>query len=431
MVDSARHWHVAGSSWLGRAIAGGMQFLSLGLLLRLLGADQFAAFGLLYALLGWASLVDLGTGSSVQNGLSTRRASGRQGHDLVGAAATIIGCSLISGLVLLALLAPSAGPAYLDSIESLNAGEQAAAFFIAGMLALLSGAGSIVLRVWYAEDRGHWSNLLPALAATAGCAALWWLGSQGRPSLQACLVVMMAPMAILSISSLAFRLVEVRWREVFTRKTFAEVMQRAWKFWLFALIAAVVLQMDALVISQTLTPADIAAYTLASKCFGIVLILYSGLMSAIWPTLSEYAATDNSVRFQALMATSLKIGIGLTAVATLVLAFTLEPLARWLDTGTGSELHFPLSLFLAFGAYLLLRMWTDVHATALQSLTLLRPFWIWVPAQAAITAAAMLLFIPWMGISGVVAGLLAGSASTVAWALPRALAIAMRTGVRP
>jgi hypothetical protein len=81
-------------------------------------------------------------------------------------------------------------------------------------------------------------------------------------------------------------------------------------------------------------------------------------------------------------------------------------------------LEAPSALLLLAGGYQVLRVWTDTFAMMLQSMSLLRPFWLLVPLQAIASVMLQIWLVPQFGLYGTFIGLTLSFLLTVSWGLP-------------
>jgi len=75
-------------------------------------------------------------------------------------------------------------------------------------------------------------------------------------------------------------------------------------------------------------------------------------------------------------------------------------------------------LIIIFGFYYLIRIWTDTYAMVLQSVSILKPFWILVPIQALISLFGQIYFVRMYRLNGILYGLILSFLLTVSWGLP-------------
>lgn len=415
-----RHVLVAGSGWAARLVTAVVQLVAVRLLLQNLGLDGYAVFALLTGLQGWFLLADLGLGVSLQNHVSEARARAESTAPVLLAGRLIALALLLLTIVALYFAAPGLSALLLRPFPFLGDVAKADLLFLSGTLSIGFCVGSIVYKVWYAEQRGYLANMLPAIAATLGLAGIWAVSSlPAGARLTASLVAFIGPTALLPLAVLGrqawkgLRETAPSWP---TRRLLANLGRRAAAFWAFAVMAAITLQVDYIVLSQFLAPADIALYALTTKVYGLAFFFYNALLMALWPVFAELLARRRVDAVRSHLRLYLELGVGYMVVSTVAMIWLMPAAVRLL--APGQALLPPAALIVGMGVYYTVRVWCDTFATLLQSMSRLRPFWLLVPAQALLSAALQWVLAPRFGLPGVVAGLTLSFLFTVAWALP-------------
>jgi O-antigen/teichoic acid export membrane protein len=421
-----RHFHVAphvlvaASGWASRVVTAIVQLVAVRILLQNLGLDGYAVFALLTGLQGWFLLADFGFGVSVQNHVSEVRAAEAPSAPVLLAGRMIALALLVPTIAVLYVAAPWIAATLLRPFPFLGQAAKADLIFLSGALSIGFGIGSIVYKVWYAEQRGYLANMLPAAASLLGLAGVWsvgWLPTEFR--LTASLAAFVGPTALLPLVVLSRQACKGLNKAALNRPTRAllfDLSRRAAAFWAFAVMAAITLQVDYIVLSQFLGPADIALYTLTTKVYGLSFFFYSVLLVALWPVFAELLARRQVDEARAQVNRYICLGIGYMVVCTFAMLWLMPEAVHLL--APGHSLLPSAALILGMGAYYLMRIWCDTFATVLQSMSRLRPFWLLVPAQALLSVGLQWVLAPRFGLLGVVTGLTLSFALTVAWALP-------------
>jgi O-antigen/teichoic acid export membrane protein len=413
------HVVVALSAWANRGCGAALQLYGIRSVLGLLGNDQFAAFALITGLLNWYALCDLGFGFGAQNRVSERRLRGEPYQ-------VEVQCALRVGLVMfmfvagaLYLFGDALGAQYLQRAQ-VPADQLARAFFLGGLLMAASGTCAIIYKVWYGELRGELANLLSAAAALLSIAGLWRLSSVDVPDkLEVALLIYLGPAA-------AVPLIATLWRIVRTpahspRPCLASLRTLAGpagKFWTFALLSALVLNVDYVVMSQVLDAQAITEYTVLTKILGFGLTLYVAFMMALWPVMTGLAANGEWYLIRRYLRRHLVAGMLGIGVATIGFMEFRRELGALLSFD-GSVI--PTSVIAFAGIYFLIRVWTDTFSITLQSMGDMGPLIRWVPAQALLSVACQFSLAAEFGIGGIFGGLAVSFLLTVSWALPRAV----------
>jgi len=402
------------------------------ILLNSLGLENYAVFMLLTGLVGWFALVDMGIGVSVQNYISELRAKNQPYRALIAAGGILAMLLLFGTVIMLYFISPHIAPLFLKQFSFLSDAEKTKLFFLTGALSIGSGVGGIIYKVWYAEQKGYLSNIVPAVASGVGFIGLLLVRQAPvGERLFLSLTVFMTPTAFLPLAALVCQQLMNGPQHYLGTEFFSivvQIMKRGLRFWLFALMAAGVLQIDYIVMSQFLDSHAITSYSISTKIFSFGFFIYSAILLALWPIFAEHIARRQWDAIRQYLKKYLIFGFIFMFVYTALLVWLMPVAVRVL--APKENIVIPLGFILVLGAYQMLRVWTDTFSTLLLSMNDLAPFWILVPLQALISAGLQWILAPRFGIYGIVWGLIGSFVCTVAWGLPLAARRNYRLGMR-
>lgn len=414
---AARIWLVAGGGWIGRGVQVAAQLVSVRILTDSLGTDGYGAFAVLASLVGWLALTDFSIAVSVQNYLSERRAAGEAADDVVVTGAVLSAAAALLAATLALLAGPWLAGLLLGNFSFLSPQERTLAFFAIVLPGIGTALGNLGYRIWFAQHRGYLSNLLPAAGTVLGTAGIWVLAHVQPPNALAWnTLVFYAPLTLLALGSLIGLARVARRSHGVQPRLFRPILRRSASFWLFGIAAALVLQVDYIIIAQILPPQDIVIYNITSKIFALVFFVYTALLQAIWPVCSEAIARDDWAQVFSTTRKYLAIGIGFALACgagfLLVNRWVVALIAPTLGT------QIPSVVVVLFTLYISIRIWTDTFGMVLQSMNYLRVFWIAVPLQAALSIGLQIAGARLLGLPGVIIALSLCFLLTVAWILP-------------
>jgi O-antigen/teichoic acid export membrane protein len=422
---------VAGSAWASRIFTVLVQFASMRVLIDSLGLENYSVFALLSGLVGWFMLADFGVGVSVQNYISESRAKNQSYDYLIVTSIMLAVLLLFATVSALYFVSPYVGPLFLKHFTYLSDEEKTKLFFLTGVLSIGMGVGSIIYKVWYAEQKGYLSNIVPALASIISFIGLL-LARQAllEDRLLLSLVAFMAPTAILPLVALGAR--RLRRGIIHSRTNLpgmsGMIIKRGIQFWFFSIMAAGVLQIDYIVMSQFLTPHDITAYNISTKMFGLAFFIYNAVLFALWPLFAESITKGEWNEVWRYIRKYLILGLVFMFICTLLLLW-LMPFAVGM-LAPKESIIIPFGFILLLGIYQMIRVWTDTFSMILQSMNDMIPFWILVPIQALISGVLQWMLAPHFGIYGIVLGLIGSFILTVIWGLPLAVRRNYRLSMR-
>lgn len=421
-----RHLLVVGAAWASRAVTALVLLASVRILMDSLGLENYAVFVLLTGLTGWFMLADMGIGSSVQNHISESRARGQSYDDLIFASGLLAVLFLFVTVIALYFISPYVAPLLLKIFPFLSEAEKTKLFFLTGALSIGMGVGGIVYKIWYGEQKGYLSNIVPAIAAVVGLIGLLLVRQTPVENrLFISLAAFTAPLAVLPLGVLLvqqWRVLRLRRSLEYSRTQFhgtiLRLLKRGLQFWFFAIMAAGVLQIDYIVMSQFLVSHDIAAYYISTKVFGLAFFVYSAILAALWPVFAESIAKHEWGLVQRYLRKYLALGLSFMFICTVSLIWLMPVAVEIL--APKENIIIPIGFILLLGFYHMIRVWTDTFAMVLLSISHMKPFWIYVPIQAILSIVMQWVLVPVYGLYGVALGLIASFIFTVSWALPLA-----------
>lgn len=383
-----------------------------------IGTERYAVYAVLGGLQGWYMLADMGIGISLQNHMSEQRARGESSESHLAAAALLSLVLLILFIGLLYLISPWAAPLILKKFTFLSREEQLRDFLVVGVLSICVGIGSTAYKIWYAEQKGYLANIMPAVASVTSMGLIMFIAqSSASDKLFWSMVASIAPLALFPTVAFCVQTAG-SFSKIFSLgpEIVTPLLKRAVKFWLFGIMAAGVLQIDYIIMSQFLQPHDIVRYNLGNKIFALIFFVYNAVILALWPVCAEAIACNSWHIVKQVVRRYIAIGFGLVSVATVLFLRFMPDIVALLSPRERVEIS--ANLILLLGIYYLVRVWTDTFAMVLQSMSYLRPFLLFVPLQAALSIVLQWLLGRQLGISGILLGLVSSFLLTVSWALP-------------
>jgi O-antigen/teichoic acid export membrane protein len=413
----SRIWLVAGGGWAGRIIQVLAQLLVVRILTDHLGVEGYGVFALLASVATWFTLSDLGIAISLQNHISERRAGGADVDTLMLSASllAIAACGFVALVILFA--GPLLARFILSDFAFLSAEHKVLVFYAMAFPGIGTALGGILYRIWFAHHRGYLSNLMPAAGTVSGTLGVW-LATRAHvePALPWSVALFYAPMALLPIGGLAITLARLVRDHRPSVEIAGAVLRRALRFWLFGVMAAAVLQVDFIIMAKVLSASDIVVYSIATRVFGLVFFVYNALLMAMWPMCSEAIAGGHWADVRRMIRKYVVLGMAFVMICGIGIEITKPWIVAIL--APSSQLVIPGSVVALLTLYYGLRVWTDTFSTVIQSTNKLGVFWFALPFQAAFSVAFQILGARWLGLNGMILGLIACFVLTTSWILP-------------
>ena len=174
--------------------------------------------------------------------------------------------------------------------------------------------------------------------------------------------------------------------------------------------------MDYLIISQTLKPQDIIAYSIFLRFFILPIFMFISFCAASWPRLCEMFICKKINELKGILRRYLLYAFLLTFVCSLAIFFLSPYILKILMPQTVIEYSKYLILF--FGIYAFSNCSVELGKTFLLSINAVRVFWFYMPFQIIIGAASQFFLSKKYGAEGIVMGFIIGVLLTAFWILP-------------
>lgn len=406
------------SAWTSRLVAAFAMIYSLRILSTILSPSEYAMFILLVGLIGWFALSDGGIGYALQNAVTTKLSTGQSADQEIICAYSmllIISTGLVgilfgsretlSGLLFakIAAITPEVGAATFM---------QSAIVFVAGAAATLS------TKILYAIHRGYVANTTAALSAGAGVLLLMAGISSAADKVAFAVVALYGPAAFIGCALGAAQIIKaLRSRPTIRIAVALALLKSSKGFFVFYLLAAAVLQIDYLVMSQKINaPTEIIQYYSLAKVFTLISFFNQAILFAAWPQMTAQYASGAFPEIRTMLRRLVMVSASVTLLATLVILVARNFLAAIIVPSTLIE--FRPGIIAGFGALALMRCLTDPFAIFLQSIGRMTPLIVCVAVQALLGAGLQWFLSEALGIGGILLALVVSFAATAAWALP-------------
>lgn len=413
------HIWVAVSSWVSKAGSVLAQLLVIPMLSKALSPGEFAAYAIIASLLAWYQLADLGFGNSVQNHIAENQTHQKPIGGFISAV-TVVGFSIVLlAIPLLYLGANTATQLLLGRLELSPAAQSPLVFFWSGLFMVANAVGTMSLKTLYALNKGVMANAITLFNSLA-MLLLVALVVQTVSTEHLFLAIVIACFAPMGISGMAlllyFGLSKGTWQWNDIKDHFSIMRFRAVRFLLFAFMAACVLNVDYLVMSQTLPAEEIATYNILFRIFWVGMALYSGLLSATLPVFVAFGVRQDQESMRRYMRLYIGCGFAFVFILGLIMSVRLSTIIDFLAPGLTMQPS--LTTLFLFCIYIAFRIWTDTYAVALQALSEIGIFIKVTPLQAAISIPAQILFSLRWGLDGILMGIILSFLLSAAWILP-------------
>lgn len=399
------------AGWAARGTVILLAFVNTRLLIDAVGTEGLAAYSIIISLTPWLALLNLGLPITIQNAISISR--GNDG-DCITIRDHSFGTMIVQALLLFPITLLFACFAHrfllVDYLfVSLDAVIGTYLFIYFTCICQL------LAQVMYAERDAFWPNIYPVFApfwTTITLAIALYLEIK-----QFNIIILVVAASNILMPLHAAHKLEVFSRAKFNFKIIREQLASSKHQMLFATMAAATLSVDYAVMSRILSAEEIVEYNLASRLFLTLTVVHGVVLATNWTPMADlmHAAKQDDARqhLEKILRQGLLIATGLGVM----IVAAIDPLAQLLTGGVINEI--PLGLCFAFFAYMLVRVWTDTFAMAIQGYGMVHEINKFIPIQALISATCQYVLGLKFGATGIVLGLIVSFLLTAAWMIPR------------
>lgn len=400
------------AGWVARVLVIILSLVNSRLLIELVGVEGLAVQSILISLATWFVLLNLGIPSAVQNMISRHRAEGKDYEELKQTASNAVFLIFVAFSPLVIGLGITVKHIVLSRYPEVTT--TTVVLFCVGLF--IAGLSVLFNQILYAEQRGHWPNVYPAINALCITGCLIAFRSLSIFNINMVLLVfVIANLVVAVLGALQAKIFRI-W--CLDRQILSEIWRNCRGFALFAFLAAGVLGIDYLIMSRILSAQDIAVYNISQRVFMALFSVHAIILTSSWSGVSETLFAKQWGLARKRISNLLLIGAGMVVVLGGIVIMFMGNIAGIISHGKITEV--PLTLTFLFLVYMLLRIWSDTYAMALLSVNETSILNRYVPFQAAISIASQVLLGNKFGTTGILLGIIVSFLATAAWILPRA-----------
>jgi O-antigen/teichoic acid export membrane protein len=411
---------VAASAWSSKIIVSLIQIISIRVLLVYLGEDRYAVYVIAYSLLSWFSLSEFSIGVSLQIFISESRAKNESYEKYIIAALQIMVILFIMFVLLTFFIANPIQNIIFQKFTYIPEIKNISIAFIVGVITVITSFLGIVYRIYYALHKGYFPNMTPAVAAITSMLLIVLL-NRYYPAKQlrilSALLVFTLPQLIIALIPF-IKIFKNYFSKIcsFNFTIIKSFFIRAVKFHGITILAVAYGQTDYLVMSQTLSPTEIVTYNIFIRVFMFFSFIYTSLLMAFWPKSAEMYIKKEFENIKHMLKKYLAYATLFIIAGTLGVmifsGFIVKVLAPNLDIVAS------VPLLLLFCIYMIAKAWQDTFAAFLQSINVLRIFWIYLPFQVIINFFMQYFLSKKYGAEGIVMALILSIMLISLWILP-------------
>lgn len=410
-------------AWSGRVVIAVCGLAYIRLTTLVLGEAAFPFFAIILSLIAWLALSDLGMGQVLQNRTARDFAKGRR--------SSYLGATVVMSIALLLLVhAPLIG-LFLDGFVSwstrslVNASQDGApaavvgsGMLVIGLLGAAVPSAQLVYRHWMGVGEQWKVYLVQSTCSLLTLGLSWYFTAEtdGAGALITLMMCLVLPQLVLPGALLLLTICRLRTPLRVRPRLIRWIARNSLNYGIFAIMSALVLQIDIFMLAQYGTAEAVNQYSLASRVTGQALIIISVMTTAITPTFTMMHTTGDFAAVRRTLSRSVAIGsmllvlfVGTVMVFSDAICAILAP---------SLDITLPASLLISLGVILWIRLWTDMHGILLYGTMSIGWLLVLVPVQAGIALISMPFLIREFAATGASLAILLSFVLTTAWAVP-------------
>jgi O-antigen/teichoic acid export membrane protein len=414
-----RHWVVASSAWISKIIVSLVQIVSIRTLLSYLGEERYAVYTIAFSLTLWFNLADFGLSLSLQNFICEARAKKESYEKYIIAALQIIVGLLTISLIAVILISYPAQEIIFRKFTFIKEIQNVNIVLFIGIICTTTAVLSIVYKVYYALHKGYIPNIMPAIAAVTSMTLIVLFNrySHLQHSILSALLIFTLPQLFLALIPFVIIFKDYFSKILsFNSEIIKSLSIRSFKFYGISILGLVYMQTDYLVMAQTLSPDEIIKYSIFSRVFMFFTFIHITMMQAIWPVSAEMFVKREFTKIKTIIKKCISTSVIFIAVGTIAVIFFANSIIKILAPGVIIASY--LSLILLLGFYTILLAWQNTFSILLQSMNVLRIFWVYLPPMVMINLLAQYSMSKRYGACGIVFGLIISMILVSFWVLP-------------
>ncbi len=390
---------------------------SLRVLSTALDEPEYATFIVFVGLIGWFSLSDFGLGYAVQNAVTKQQAKGEFAFAEIFTAYLIVSASTVLVVFVLFLFKSQLAYLLFSKITQDEVILNGNTFIAVTSLLAVSGMAAMSTKILYAMHRGYVANTATAFGSLFGVGFLMVGVENASNKVLFAIFALYGPSILINLAFCGRQFFQALQKRIgISWQTVSSLLISGKGFFIFYFMAAVVLQIDYLIMSQKVLPHEIVHYFMVAKIFSLISFVNQAVLFATWPRMTAIYEVGDRRELPKLIRKLVVISMLTTVSATIFVLALRDPLSKLLSPGSTTELR--ATVVIGFGAIALLRCLADPFAIFLQSINKMKPLVLFAAAQAVIGGCLQLLLVGTLGIEGILLALVISFILTVTWGLP-------------
>jgi O-antigen/teichoic acid export membrane protein len=390
----------------------------------LVDLKEYALFAILMNTVTWLLLADIGIGNGLQNFISQQKIKKRNHYNYILVAVILLLIAFIFWVSIILLSNHFVTKYLFGKLDNSQFKNTEQIFLITCIIGLLAGIGTVSHKICNAFQKSYLPSIFTLGGSIVSLVGIFLLRYYELVNLTSISYVFFGGTIVFTIGPLVFFTIKAYKKAnlLFVKKNLIyiarKILIRSTKFWIFSVASAFVLQIDYLVMSQTISSKDITLYNILFRLYGIMFMVYTLLLNTLWPSFAEWKHIGLNHKIKKVALFYVRVGIIATIVFSVALFFFTGQLVSLISKFT---FLVPGNIIILLCIYFIIRIWSDTYAVILLSSNSFTALWIFTPLQAVIAIMFEFLLSRKFGLAGILYGLILSFCLTVVWGLPVAV----------
>ncbi len=269
-------------------------FIMVPLTIGYVNKEQYGIWLTLSSVVGWFSFFDIGLGHGLRNKLSVALAKGemKKAKSYVSSTYAILGIIVTVILVLFFLIQPLLDWQAILNTEAINANELRLVAIATFTFFCINFILKLIYSIFLADQRPANQGFFNLLSNLSALLIIFILTKTTQGSLYyLALTLGLSPMVILVFVSIymfggRYKVISPSFNFI-NKNQFKELWSLGFRFFLIQISSIVIFSTDNMIIAQLLGPAEVPAYAVAYKYFGLITAVFAIVSTPFWSAYTE------------------------------------------------------------------------------------------------------------------------------------------------
>ncbi len=337
-------------------------FLMVPLTIEYVQKEQYGIWLTLYSIVAWFSFFDIGLGHGLRNKLAVAFANKdmEKARIFVSSTYAILGVIFLVVLLLFFLVQPLLDWQAILNTDTVDADQLRLIALATFSFFCINFVLKLIYSIYLADQRPANSGFYNLLSNLTALVIVFVLTQTTQGSLlYLALALGLCPLVILTISSIymfrgRYRSISPSFRHI-SIPQFKELMNLGVRFFIIQISAIVIFSTDNIIIAQVLGPAEVPAYAVAHKYFGLITAAFAIVSVPFWSAYTEAYVNKDMDWIYSTNKKLIKIWAALVALSAVMLTISPTFYHIWVP-----EIEVPFVLSILICLYVNILAWGNI-----------------------------------------------------------------------